>query len=101
MKPFAYALTGSSLTLAAMGCQPPAALSPQVQPAVQKAVDYQRFLPVSRQPENSPGIPWSGSFALDTKTGQLCWTYRVVPPADRDSKPNLPDCAYLYRQPAE
>ncbi len=36
--------------------------------------DYQRFVPVPR--EGAPaGMPWSGAFALDTKTGQLCWTY--------------------------
>jgi hypothetical protein len=36
---------------------------------------YQRFIPMPRQPENVTGVPWSGAFALDTKTGQLCRTY--------------------------
>jgi hypothetical protein len=39
------------------------------------AVPYQRFVPVPRQPDNVQGVPWSGAFALDTKTGNLCFTY--------------------------
>jgi len=38
-------------------------------------VPYQRFVPSSRLPENVTGVPWSGAFALDTKTGKLCLTY--------------------------
>jgi len=43
--------------------------------AASKAAPYQRFVPMPRQPENVQGVPWSGAFALDTKTGQLCRTY--------------------------
>jgi hypothetical protein len=41
----------------------------------EKPAAYQRFVPIPRQPENLQGVPWSGAFALDTKTGQLCKTY--------------------------
>ena len=50
--------------------QPPSPIARQAVP-----IPYQRFIPVPRQPENVQGIPWSGAFALDTKTGQLCFTY--------------------------
>jgi hypothetical protein len=35
----------------------------------------QRFVPIHREPANVTGVPWSGAFALDTKTGTLCRTY--------------------------
>jgi|SRR5579862_3668996 len=45
------------------------------QAAPPKEYSCQRFIPVPRQPENVTGVPWSGAFALDTQTGQLCRTY--------------------------
>src|SRR5271166_3949321 len=54
------------------------AQSPPARPAAQTAPNtggYQRFVPMPRQPENLTAVPWSGSFALDTKNGQLCRTY--------------------------
>ena len=42
---------------------------------VHDAAGYQRFIPMPRQPESLNGVPWSGVFALDTKTGSLCRTY--------------------------
>jgi len=36
---------------------------------------FQRFLPVSGAPQKADGTMWSGAFALDTITGQLCYTY--------------------------
>jgi hypothetical protein len=53
---------------------PPHVLAPAVA-SVPKQVDYQRFIPVPRQPESLRGVPWSGALALDTMTGQLCRTY--------------------------
>jgi hypothetical protein len=56
---------------------------------------YQRFVPVPR--EGAPaGMPWSGAFALDTKTGQLCWTYKGMTNNSDAQWPTLPDCAALY-----
>jgi hypothetical protein len=50
---------------------------------------YQRFVPVSRPPEKMVGVPWTGFFALDTKTGLLCLTTdNHVPPDYQD----LPTC---------
>jgi len=55
---------------------------------------YQRFIPVPRQPENVQGVPWSGAFALDTKTGNLCFTY------GKSNFPknwqNIPECVELF-----
>jgi hypothetical protein len=59
-----------SLALYSCGKQSAAGAAQPVSP-----VRYQRFVPVPRQPENVQGVPWSGSFALDTKTGHLCLTY--------------------------
>ena len=56
---------------------------------------YQRFIPVPRQPENVTGVPWSGVFALDTKTGQLCLTYEGDFP---DKWKALPMCVELMVQ---
>jgi hypothetical protein len=39
------------------------------------------------------GIPWSGAIALDSKTGQLCYTYLVEKPWN-----DLPLCLDLYKQ---
>lgn len=55
----------------------------------------QRFIPMPRQPENLNGVPWSGAFALDTKTGQLCRTYDDQ--ADEKWK-GLASCVDLYKK---
>ena len=48
-----------------------------------------------RQPENLNGVPWSGAFALDTKTGQLCRTYD----GGTDEKWSaLASCVDLYKK---
>ena len=36
----------------------------------------QRFVPVSSVPQATGSALLSGAFALDTATGQLCYTYR-------------------------
>jgi hypothetical protein len=36
------------------------------------ASEHQRFVPLPRQPEDLKGQTWQGTYALDTKTGQLC-----------------------------
>jgi hypothetical protein len=41
-------------------------------------------------------MPWSGAFALDTKIGQLCWTYKGVTSDGNTPLLNLPDCMSLY-----
>jgi hypothetical protein len=48
------------------------------QPAQPIKQPYQRFIPIHREPSNLTGVPWSGAFALDTKTGDLCRTYEVT-----------------------
>lgn len=63
-----------------------------------KPAYQQRFVPVHREPSNLTGLPWSGAFALDTKTGQLCWTYEIVNNTQNDAWPNIPDCENLYHQ---
>jgi len=55
---------------------------------------YQRFIPSTRQPENVTGVPWSGAFALDTKTGQLCLTYQGN---FREPWNALPQCVDLLK----
>jgi len=56
---------------------------------------YQRFVPMPRQPEDLTGVPGSGAFALDTKTGQLCRTYD----GGLDEKWSaLASCAELYKK---
>jgi hypothetical protein len=64
---------------------------------------YQRFVPISvpipKQPTNPTGLPWAGAFALDTKTGQLCWTYRIRENIIfNESLLTLPTCSDLFRQ---
>jgi hypothetical protein len=46
--------------------------APLVEP---RTLPYQRFVPINYAPANLSGVPWSGAFALDTKTGNLCRTY--------------------------
>ncbi len=62
---------------------------------------YQRFVPISvpipKQPTNPTGLPWAGAFALDTKTGHLCWTYQVRQSVVDESLLTLPYCSNLYR----
>lgn len=53
---------------------------------------FERFVPVSSIPQEAGANAWSGQFALDTVTGQLCYTY-----VDPTAKPNsIPVCKDLY-----
>jgi hypothetical protein len=61
----------------------------------QKPAPYQRFIPMPRQPADLSGVPWSGAFALDTKTGQLCFTYIGTFAEPWNS---LPQCLDLLKQ---
>jgi hypothetical protein len=58
-----------------------------------KPTYQQRFIPIHREPQNVEGVPWSGAFALDTKTGQLCETYEL----SNDKWAAIPRCYDLYR----
>jgi hypothetical protein len=51
---------------------------------------FERFVPVSSVPQGVAENTWSGQFALDTVTGQLCYTY-VDPTAKRNSIPICKD----------
>jgi len=83
----------SALFLPLAACdQKPAPSSPV---PIQSPVPYQRFIPMPRQPENVQGVPWSGAFALDTRTGQLCLTYEGDVGKDWQS---LPTCLALFNQ---
>lgn len=55
---------------------------------------YQRFAPLSHQPESLKGDAWQGTYALDTKTGQLCVTFD---PSAFNSVSAIPTCLKLYR----
>ena len=66
------------LSLLSVSCDQQKEPTPQAATPVNNSPrlnSYQRFIPSTRQPENVTGVPWSGAFALDTKTGQLCLTY--------------------------
>lgn len=69
---------------------------------VVKKQSYQRFVPISvpipKEPANPTGLPWAGAFALDTKTGQLCWTYDVGQNHTNSTWPNIPSCSALFQQ---
>ena len=58
-------------------------------------IGYQRFVPVTRQPENIVGMPWSGTFALDTKTGQICLTLEAE---FKEPWRSLPKCVDLLNK---
>jgi len=56
------------------------------------ATPSRRFVPVPAPQSGMVGVPWTGYFALDTKTGQLCLTSdKHVPPNFED----LPTCLVL------
>jgi hypothetical protein len=57
-------------------------------------IPYQRFVPLLHQPENLKGEGWQGTYALDTKTGQLCVTFD---PSAFGSVSAIPTCLKLYR----
>jgi hypothetical protein len=47
-----------------------------------------------QQPESLKGDTWRGTYALDTKTGQLCVTFD---PSAFSSVSAIPTCLKLYR----
>jgi hypothetical protein len=55
---------------------------------------YQRFIPLSSQPQSLKGDAWQGTYALDTKTGQLCVPFD---PVAFNSVSAIPTCFTLYR----
>lgn len=68
-------LGGSAILFGMWGCDA-SDLQKSAQPVMQPSqaeVACQRFIPVTPD-TNRQGVPWSGFFALDTKTGQLCRT---------------------------
>jgi hypothetical protein len=54
----------------------------------------QRFVPLQHQPENLKGDALQGTYALDTKTGQICVTFD---PSAFSSVSAIPTCFKLYR----
>src|SRR5262249_44579208 len=68
-----------TLTLCMSGCSSMGwiarASDPKAVSAPNMMSKTQRFVPVTTQ--NLPGMPWVGSFALDTQTGQLCKTHSI------------------------
>jgi hypothetical protein len=89
-------IVASSLVFAMSGCSQ---LDP---PQVPTKQPYQRFLPISvpipKEPSNPNGLPWVGAFALDTKTGQLCWTYPIVNHTENVMFPSAPNCVDLLKR---
>jgi hypothetical protein len=81
------ALASLALLLQANGCEQPAPA-----PASKASPPYQRFVPIPAPQSGMMGVPWTGYFALDTKTGQICLTAeKHVPPNFED----LPTCVVL------
>jgi hypothetical protein len=60
-------------------------------PTAKNNPPYQRFVPVSAQ-AGMMGVPWTGYFALDTKTGQLCLTSDKHEP---ENIGDLPTCVVV------
>ena len=63
--------------------------------AIREDVLIRRFLPVSAPPKDMIGVPWTGFFALDSRTGQLCVT-RNIRDKDPEWVTDLPECVELY-----
>ncbi len=111
MNPIAHFEAGQSFPFAEPGLQSPQmssikllpicvlllgcpACDRQQQPQQPPKPTYQqRFIPIRREPQNVEGVPWSGAFALDTKTGQLCETYNL----GSDKWATIPQCFDLYK----
>lgn len=80
----------SCIFLLQAGCDPTTKPQSPAKTSV-RPPNYQRFIPVPRE-ANLAGVPWSGSLALDTLTGQLCKTYDLKTEGWRD----LVSCFDLY-----
>jgi hypothetical protein len=93
MKTFAF-LLASLLLLQISGCSPEERASP---PQTQGTVACQRFVPVPASQSGMTGLPWTGFFALDTKTGQLCLTSTMSRGHLADYQ-DLPLCLSLMTQ---
>jgi len=74
-------LVGMVLIVFAVGCAAPNKQTSATEEAdvdamlkeVSRLEHGQRFLPLNAE-SSKTGVPWSGFFALDTETGQLCRT---------------------------
>jgi hypothetical protein len=88
-------LTVGALCLCLQGC--PEIDGTKTQPQTVKQ-PYQRFIPIHREPGNLTGVPWSGAFALDTKTGMLCRTYATEDNGEKDKWAALDLCFDLYKR---
>lgn len=97
MKTLAFVLAFLSL-LQISGCSPEEKAAPPQLQQPHDAVPYQRFVPVPTPQSGMTGLPWSGFFALDTKTGILCLTSSISTGRLADYKESLPLCAALMRE---
>jgi hypothetical protein len=59
-----------------------------------KRPTQQRFVLLLQAPESLKGEAWHGTYALDTKTEQLCLTFE---PSAFNSVSAIPTCLKLYR----
>jgi hypothetical protein len=71
------------------GCDTPE--KPTTPPAQSQPAPFQRFLPLNAEGQKA-GIPWSGFFALDSQTGQLC---RTTPRQFGNEFDQIPSCSAL------
>jgi hypothetical protein len=60
----------------------------------EKTQTFQRFVPVAGMPQSAGADEWSGAFALDTVTGQLCFAYESY----SSPKSTIPLCRDLYEK---
>jgi hypothetical protein len=81
----------SAIIVILAGCDQP---QPQNPPTTK--VPYQRFLPIQPPRYFTEGIPWNGFFALDTKTGTLCFTMgNRVFKGSAEWANDVPNCAQV------
>jgi hypothetical protein len=68
MRTFNLRVLGAAMLLSGCG-----ATDKPIPPVQAQVTPVQRFLPLNAESQKS-GVPWSGFFALDSQTGQLCRT---------------------------
>jgi len=71
------------------GCGIPT--KPMTPPAQTQPAPFQRFLPLNAESQKT-SVPWSGFFALDSQTGQLC---RTTPRQFGNEFDQIPSCSAL------